>query len=217
MALAREAIRVHADADHYGLGEVRHANHLVTDTGEPDKCNMPYDLCPHVQNDPPIEPQAPTQDEPPPNAMSTDSQFKRIIVYVPVEVAISEDLASEDDHMERVSGMLHQVISDQLLEPESVAEHDPFAIVGVSTKYHHQENTEVWERVLPDPKHGVYGTVAQASDRVVDFGNNLTIATEFGHISNYLQQQIKDGKIDGLTRVRLVLELQVPEREPENG
>lgn len=230
MAQARGIIRRHADAEHMGMGETIHDNRLADDTGEVLHCLLPLDMCPHLADDPPLSAieelreklaNTPKQEKEQPTYMSTDSQFKRIVVYVPIEVAISAELAEENDHEATVADLLKTVVADTLLEPESVAEHDPFAIVGVSGQTTREPNTLVWTRILPDEDKGIAGTVDNGHTyRLADVGSMESVTSmsrAFEQSTKCLTALLKDGKLDPMCKVRLVLELQVPEREPAHA
>lgn len=215
MAQAREIVENHARADHYGLGDTIHKSLLVDSTGDATPCDMPLEMCPHLADDPKQNnTEKEEQTEP---SMSDDSQFRTITVYVPVSIAISEEVAEGFEPERAVAMMLQQVMQDALAEPESVAEHDPMAIVGVSTKTHFEPDDSVWERVLPDPDKEVFGTVSRKPVRAADLTGTDTLmrlSKEFENMLKYLNAQVEQGKLSGLTKVRLVLELDVPEREP---
>ena len=220
MAVARDILRAHADAEHMGMGDIIHDNRVPDDTGELDRCQMPIDMCPHLVNDPPALGESTQQkkETAPPSHMSTDSKFKRIVVYVPIEVAISSELVDEEDHEATVSDLLRQVVGDTLLEPESVADHDPFAIVGVSEQTYYEPNATVWTRILPDEDAGIKGTVDnEHTFRLADVEDRQTMSAmgrAFEQTLTTLRTLLKSGALDPMCKVRLVLELQVPEREP---
>lgn len=217
MALAREVIENHAREDHYGLGDIDHRNRVPDSTGDLDTCDMPLDLCPHLANDPPSNNHQ-SEGNQTESAMSDDNQFNHLTVYIPVEIAVSDELAEQHEYERHVASVLLQVVTDALAEPESVAEHDPIAIVGVSDKTHWEPvNEGAWERVLPDPDKEVFGTVSRKPVRAADLGGmdaQQQLVNEFKKMLKFLNEQVEEGKLHGLTKVRLVLELDVPEREP---
>lgn len=219
MAQAREVIEKHARDDHYGMGDITHLNHVPDSTGELDQCRLTLDMCPHLADDPKQNAE-PGEDNSTPAMSDTETQFRQITVYVPVTIAISDEVAESFEPERAVASMLREVMSDALTEPESVAEHDPMAIVGVSNKTHFEPDDSVWERVLPNPDKEVFGTVSRKPVRAADLPSDprsrvpQVLIDEFIKTACFVGKQVEDGKLSGLTKVRIVLELELPVREP---